>query len=143
MESFIAEEMVDFPGRFTGKNTPDRLTLWIAHSLMPFHHSLLTGSRKSLAWFFRGFVSLWHRQRRSTGFSERILTPYSAIHIIRVASITITFVACLLPTITIIAFSKINSVLGLITAFAALFALGLIFFWTSSSRQEIFLATIG
>jgi hypothetical protein len=80
-----------------GKNTLDRLTLRIAHSLIPFYHSLLAGPREFLARFFRGFVSLWHRQRRSADFSEGILTSYSAIHIIHIASITITFCSMSAP----------------------------------------------
>ncbi|PMD50782.1 uncharacterized protein K444DRAFT_622146 [Hyaloscypha bicolor E] len=116
------------------------------HAFLPQSPYRSTGIPSSV--FSRLCFTLASTTRKCRLFREHPDTLFrdSANHIIRVASITITFVACLLPTIAIIALFKINSrdlVLGLITAFTALFALGLILFSTSSSRQEIFLATIG
>jgi hypothetical protein len=78
----------------------------------------------------------------------RLLTTsyYSGLRILRLTFILIIVVACLLPTVAIIVLAQINSkglVLKLITVFTAVFSLGLILFSSSSSRQQIFVATIG
>lgn len=142
---------------------PDKLTLWVAHNFIPFYHRIWQVIFYPLRQQFQGLFiqrprSHWHREREvqdpagtnlATNFAnigEKNLTAYSVNHIFRVMSITITLVACLLPTLAIIVLSKIDSkdlVLGLITAFTALFALGLVFFSSSSSKEKIFGATIG
>ncbi len=71
---------------------------------------------------------------------------YSGLTILRVTFILITVVACLLPIVAIIVLARINStdlVLKLIAIFTAIFALGLMLFLHSSSRDQVFLATIG
>jgi hypothetical protein len=71
-------------------------------------------------------------------------TEYSGQWIVRVTSIMTTVVACLLPTVAITVLAKIHSmslILGLIALFTALFAIGLVFLSSSSSRVEIFTAT--
>jgi hypothetical protein len=72
------------------------------------------------------------------------ITEYSGSWIVRVTSIITTVVACLLPTVAISILAKVHSIgliLGLITLFTALFAIGLVLLSSSSSRVEIFTAT--
>ncbi|KAN0104952.1 hypothetical protein V8E51_010697 [Hyaloscypha variabilis] len=112
---------------------------------------------------FRSLLSLWPKRYRSKQqdpesgqYSEAqsveragnvMLTRYySGLNILRVTFIVITVVACLLPTVAIIVLARINSrdlVLKLIAIFTAIFALGLMLFSRSSSRDQVFLATIG
>ena len=71
---------------------------------------------------------------------------YSGYVILRLTFIIITVVTCLLPTVAIAVLAQVNSqglVLKLIAVFTAVFALGFIFFSSSSSRNQVFLATIG
>lgn len=135
---FVFQEDLIFPRQ--GSKPPDSLTLWVLHSFIPFYGHLR-----------RSFLSLWYRQRgiekQSTIHSEKILTSYYSPHyILRFTFVVITVVACLLPTVAIIVLAKVNSkdlILKLLTAFTAIFALGLIFLSSSSTREQIFLATIG
>jgi hypothetical protein len=110
----------------------------------------------------RSLLSLWPKRYRSKQqdpesgqYSEAqsvdragnvMLTRYySGLNILRVTFIVITVVACLLPTVAIIVLARINSrdlVLKLIAIFTAIFALGLMLFSRSSSRDQVFLATI-
>jgi hypothetical protein len=157
-KEFQEELIVPNPGR-----TPDALTLWVVHSLVPLYQRLWEIYRIPL----RDALWSWLRTSKKGKDEEsrwgttptngptissssaadapvRNLTEYSALWIIRVTSIVTTVVACLLPTIAIIILARVTTIgatLGLIALFTALFALGLILLSSGSSRMQIFTAT--
>lgn len=73
------------------------------------------------------------------------LTVYSEARMLRFTSAVATVIACLLPTVAIAVLSSLQStgeLLGVIAAFTAIFAMGLMFLTdASTSRVEIFTAT--
>ncbi|QSZ35589.1 hypothetical protein DSL72_008459 [Monilinia vaccinii-corymbosi] len=73
------------------------------------------------------------------------LTVYSEARMLRFTSAVATVMACLLPTVAIAVLSSLQStseLLGVIAAFTAIFAMGLMFLTHSgTSRIEIFTAT--
>ncbi|CCD54256.1 hypothetical protein BofuT4_P129560.1 [Botrytis cinerea T4] len=73
------------------------------------------------------------------------LTVYSEARMLRFTSAIATVIACLLPTVAIAVLSSLEStkeLLGVIAAFTAIFAMGLMFLTdASTSRVEIFTAT--
>jgi hypothetical protein len=73
------------------------------------------------------------------------LINYSGEWIIRTTSIITTLVACLSPTAAITILAMVESkgvVLGLVATFTAVYALGLFLLTPSSSRGEVFGATL-
>lgn len=99
---------------------------------------------------FRFWVS---RKRNSDGTPEAIskqkersdFTVYSEARMLRFTSAVATVIACLLPTVAIAVLSKVQTnkeLLGLIAAFTAIFAMGLMALTEAgTSRVDIFTAT--
>ncbi|ESZ93177.1 hypothetical protein SBOR_6456 [Sclerotinia borealis F-4128] len=102
-------------------------------------------SRSFHSWLFRGKESAGtvkedRKQKNGTG-----LTVYSEARMLRFTSAVATIIACLLPTVAIAVLSSLQStgeLLGVIAAFTAIFAMGLMFLTDAgTSRVEIFTAT--
>ncbi|RDW57282.1 hypothetical protein BP5796_12732 [Coleophoma crateriformis] len=135
---------------------PDGLTLWIANELVPFWenlknswHAFLKSDNSILPCIERPGEA--ERKRTSEGDKEHAneveptLNTYRGSRMLRFTSYVATLVACLLPTVAITALSQVhatNQLLGLIAAFTAIFAIGLMFLTGgTTSRVEIFTAT--
>ncbi|KAJ8065317.1 hypothetical protein OCU04_006008 [Sclerotinia nivalis] len=101
----------------------------------------------------RSFRSWLAHRNNSTGAikgdsnskSRTGLTVYSEARMLRFTSSIATVIACLLPTVAIAVLSSLQStveILGVIAAFTAIFAIGLMFLTDAgTSRVEIFTAT--
>ncbi|KAF7949120.1 hypothetical protein EAE96_008289 [Botrytis aclada] len=111
-------------------------------------HSFLgkrEGSRSSRFWFY-GRKSTFSTSEEDQKSKDRAgLTVYSEARMLRFTSAVATVIACLLPTVAIAVLSSLDStkeLLGVIAAFTAIFAMGLMFLTdASTSRVEIFTAT--
>ncbi|RDW56922.1 hypothetical protein BP5796_12989 [Coleophoma crateriformis] len=148
------------------RNKQDGLTLWVKCSFVPFYDCLCQKHLNPLVEWLQQLYSKLRRQRtestlpssetsiRKKGSSagtsprghalEKDITEYSESWLLRTTSILTTVVACLLPTIAITVLSKVHTmsmILGLISLFTAIFAVGLILLSSTSSRVEIFTAT--
>ncbi|KAE9363992.1 hypothetical protein N431DRAFT_356410 [Stipitochalara longipes BDJ] len=154
----VFHENLIFPRQ--GFARTDALTLWFHHSFIPLYADL---RRKVILPLWDKFIDPlfsssqlpFYRADRDIYFGGDVINRagnvittsyYSGLSILRMVFIVTTVVGCLLPTVAIIILAKINSrdlVLKLIAIFTAIFALGLILFSSSSSRDQIFLATIG
>lgn len=102
-----------------------------------------------------GIFRIWLPQRnissdtveeKATSANRTGLTVYSEARILQFTSAVATAIACLLPTLAIAVLSNLQStreLLGVIAAFTATFAIGLMFLTdASTSRVEIFTATV-
>ncbi|APA10290.1 hypothetical protein SS1G_07260 [Sclerotinia sclerotiorum 1980 UF-70] len=111
------------------------------------HSSLGSGkSQRSLfSWLSRRNNSTGTIQADSKSKNRAGLTVYSEARMLRFTSSVATVIACLLPTVAIAVLSSLQStaeLLGVIAAFTAIFAMGLMFLTDSgTSRVEIFTAT--
>ncbi|TGO44444.1 hypothetical protein BCON_0517g00020 [Botryotinia convoluta] len=111
-------------------------------------HSFLEkreSSRSSRFWFYRR-KSIFSTAEGDQKSKDRTgLTIYSEARMLRFTSAVATVIACLLPTVAIAVLSSLDStkeLLGVIAAFTAIFAMGLMFLTeASTSRVEIFTAT--
>jgi hypothetical protein len=137
-----------------GFEPPDRLTLWVLHNFIPLYgHIWRWAGKPTFRSVFRrmGFFKHPRTHDSETSIRDRAgnlkkTNYFSGSWILRMTFIVITVVASLLPTVAIVILAQVNSkglVLRLITAFTAIFALGLILFSSSSSRRDVFIATIG
>ncbi|TGO18461.1 hypothetical protein BPAE_0382g00060 [Botrytis paeoniae] len=111
-------------------------------------HSFLEereSSRSSRFWFCLR-KSIFSTAKGDQNSEDRTgLTVYSEARMLRFTSAVATVIACLLPTVAIAVLSSLEStqkLLGVIAAFTAIFAMGLMFLTdASTSRVEIFTAT--
>ncbi|KAF5873537.1 uncharacterized protein Bfra_004999 [Botrytis fragariae] len=111
-------------------------------------HSLfekIESSGSSRSWFSRR-KSIFSTAEGDQKSKDRAgLTVYSEARMLRFTSAVATVIACLLPTVAIAVLSSLEStreLLGVIAAFTAIFAMGLMFLTdASTSRVEIFTAT--
>jgi hypothetical protein len=137
-----------------GFEQSDSLTLWVLHNFIPLYGHIWrrAGSPTFRSVLRRGGFFKHPRTRDSeTSIRDRAgnlkeTNYFSGLWILHMTFNVITVVACLLPTVAIVILAQVNSkglVLRLITAFTAIFALGLILFSSSSSRRDVFIATIG
>lgn len=133
----------------------DGLTLWVANEFVPFYQRLLdtAWNPKKAERNCLPLPNRW-RERKSanstppTG-SEKgeppTLNSYSEGRMLRFTSSVATVIACLLPTLAIAILARMHSagtILGVIAAFTAVFAIGLMFLTDAGiSRVEIFTAT--
>lgn len=134
----------------------DGLTLWVANEFVPFYenlkveiHRFATKRRqKCLPLPNLGDLSN-SASSSSNATSEKeepaTLNTYSEDRMLRFTSSVATVLACLLPTLAIAILAKLHStgiLLGVIAAFTAVFAIGLMFLTDAGiSRVEIFTAT--
>ncbi|KAF7930138.1 hypothetical protein BELL_1130g00020 [Botrytis elliptica] len=102
-------------------------------------------SRSSRFWFYRRKSTFSTEEGDQKSKDRTGLTVYSEARMLRFTSAVATVIACLLPTVAIAVLSSLEStreLLGVIAAFTAIFAMGLMFLTdASTSRVEIFTAT--
>lgn len=134
----------------------DGLTLWVANEFVPFYQNLKVAIHEFATKRRRECLPLPNSGSRSnsvtttsTASAEKeepaTLNTYSEDRMLRFTSSVATVIACLLPTLAIAILAKLHStgvLLGVIAAFTAVFAIGLMFLTDAGiSRVEIFTAT--
>lgn len=134
----------------------DGLTLWVANEFVPFYQNLKEAVHNLATRRARDSLpppNSWRGGQPTTSTSatsEKKVEPptlntYSEDSMLRFTSSVATVIACLLPTLAIAILAKLHSegvLIGVIAAFTAVFAIGLMFLTdAATSRVEIFTAT--